>query len=258
MQLVEQDQLDLNADVSQYLSTFRIPATLSEPITLSHLLTHTAGFEDWSYASHARPPADLDPLGLFLSRSIPARLFPPGEASGYSNYGAALAGYLVALASGLGFEDYVETHILEPLGMSSTSFRQPLPPALAPQLATDYDASLAPGELEWDLARPADALSSTAADMARFMIALLQEGRLGTRRILKAETVATMQRRRFTNHPAVSGLTYGFQELNIAGQRILAQPGDMPYFTAALFLLPKHELGLFVADTIGEAPRELQ
>ena len=63
----------------------------------------------------------------------------------------------------------------------------------------------------------------TAADMARFMIAHLNGGRLGTTRILKAATVEAMQRRRFTNHPAVSGLTYGFQELSIAGQRVLAR-----------------------------------
>jgi hypothetical protein len=62
-----------------------------------------------------------------------------------------------------------------------------------------------------------------------------------------------MQQRRFTNHPAVSGLTYGFQELRIAGQRILAQPGDMLHFTAALFLLPGQDLGLFVAYNRGRA-----
>jgi CubicO group peptidase (beta-lactamase class C family) len=90
---------------------------------------------------------------------------------------------------------------------------------------------------------PAGALSSTAADMARFMTAHLNGGRQGTTRILSAETVEAMQRRSFTNHPAVSGLTYGFQELHIAGMRVLAQPGDMLHFTAGLFLLPEQKLG---------------
>ena len=89
--------------------------------------------------------------------------------------------------------------------------------------------------------------------MARFMIAHLNGGRLGMTRILRAETVEAMQRRRFINHPAVSGLTYGFQELHIAGQRVLAQPGDMLHFTAGLFLLPEQELGLFVAYNRGRA-----
>jgi CubicO group peptidase (beta-lactamase class C family) len=117
-----------------------------------------------------------------------------------------------------------------------------------------------PGAFKWELAAPAGALSSTAADMARFMIAHLNRGRQGTTRILKEETVEAMQRHRFSNHPAGSGLTYGFQELHIAGQRVLAQPGDMLHFTAAVFLLPEQELGLFVAydrSRAADAPMEL-
>jgi hypothetical protein len=144
--------------------------------------------------------------------------------------------------------------------MTSSSFRQPLSPSLAARLATGYGPSLAPGAFEWDLEGPAGALSSTAADMARFMIAHLGKGRLGAVHILREETAEAMQRRQFANHPAVSGLTYGFQELNLAGQRVLVQPGDMLYFTAALFLLPEQDLGLFVAYNRGrasEAPMEL-
>jgi len=260
MQLIEQGSLDLRADVNQYLSTFQIPPTYPEPITLAHLLTHTAGFEDRAFGFYARSPEGLLPLETFLAAHMPARIFPPGEVSAYSNYGAALAGHLVEQVSGLTFEDYVESHILAPLGMASSSFRQPLPPALGARLATGYRASLEPGAFEWDLAVPAGALSSTAFDMARFMIAHLQKGYLVTVRLLKPETVGAMQRHQFTNHPAVSGLTYGFQELRIAGQRILAQPGDMLHFTAALFLLPEHDLGLFVAYNRGratQAPLEL-
>jgi CubicO group peptidase (beta-lactamase class C family) len=260
MQLVERGLLDLHADVNRYLDAFQIPATYPKPVTLAHLLTHTAGFEDRGFGFYARSEADLVPLGPFLSARMPARIFAPGEVSAYSNYGAALAGYLVERVSGLSFEDYVEARVLAPLGMSSSSFRQPLPPALAARLATGYRTSLEPGAFEWDLAVPAGAFSSTAADMARFMSAHLDGGRQGTRRILRADTVEAMQRRRFTNHPAVSGLTYGFQELFIAGQRVLAQPGDMLHFTATLFLLPEQDLGLFVAYNRGRAagaPMEL-
>ncbi len=191
---------------------------------------------------------------------MPARIFPPGEVSAYSNYGASLAGYLVERVSGVPFEEYVETQILAPLDMADSSFRQPLPPALAARLATGYRASLQPGAFELDLAAPAGALSATATDMARFMIAHLQKGRLDTARILEERTAQAMQQRRFTNHPAVSGLTHGFQELDIAGQRVLAQPGDMLHFTSALFLLPEHDLGLYVAYNRGRAadvPMEL-
>ena len=254
MQLVEQGRLDLHADVNQYLTGLQIPPTFPEPITLAHLLTHTAGFEDWAFGHYARSPAGLTGLGTFLARHQPARIFPPGEVSAYSNYGAALAGHLVERASGATFETYVESHILAPLGMTSSSFRQPLPTDLANRLATGYRASLTPGAFEWDRAVPAGALVSSAADMARFLIAHLQRGRLGEVRILDQPTAEAMQRRALANHPAVSGLTYGWQELHIGGTRILAQPGDRLHFTAAVFLLPELDLGLFVAYNRGRAP----
>ncbi len=46
MQLVEQGKIDLDADVNEYLTDFRIPDTFPEPITMEHLMTHTPGFED--------------------------------------------------------------------------------------------------------------------------------------------------------------------------------------------------------------------
>ena len=260
MQQVEQGRLDLHADVNQYLAALQIPATYPNPVTLAHLLTHTGGFEDRGFGFYARTAKDLTPLGTFLASHMPARIFPPGEVSAYSNFGASLAGHLVERVSGVPFEDYVEAHILTPLGMTSSSFRQPLPPRLAPHLSTGYRASLETGDFEWDRAVPAGALSATAADMARFMIAQLQKGRLGTARILEERTAEAMQRRQYTNHPAVSGLTYGFQELRIGGQRVLVHPGDMLHFTAALFLFPEHDLGLFVTYNRGgaaDAPMEL-
>ncbi len=95
MQLVEQGKLELDRDVKPDLRDFRIPNTYPQPITLEHLLTHTAGFEDGSMGMIRRRPEDLEPLGVFLASKYPARVFPPGYVTVYSNYGTALAGYLV-------------------------------------------------------------------------------------------------------------------------------------------------------------------
>lgn len=65
MQLVEQGRIDLDADVNDYLTTFRVPDTHEEPITMANLLTHTAGFEDRWTGVQARTAADLVPLGDF-------------------------------------------------------------------------------------------------------------------------------------------------------------------------------------------------
>ncbi len=116
LQLVEQGKLDLNADVNTYLADFQIPATYPAPITLAHLLTHTAGFEDWQLGITVSSAGGLLPLGTYLAREMPARVSPPGTVTAYSNYGATLAGYIVERVSGQPFEQYMQQHILQPLG----------------------------------------------------------------------------------------------------------------------------------------------
>ncbi len=99
LQLVEQGKLDLDRDVNDYLD-FVIPPAFGAPITLRHLLTHTAGFEETAYPRFV-PPA---PLRQHLLR-IPERIYPPGTIPAYSNYGLHLAGYLVERASGQSIAD---------------------------------------------------------------------------------------------------------------------------------------------------------
>ncbi len=140
MQLVEQGKLDLNADVNRYLTAFKIPATYPEPITLAHLLTHTAGFEEHASngAIYAASAAHLQPLSTSLARTLPARIFPAGSRIAYSNYGAALAGHLVEQASGVPFEQYMDEHVMRPLDMRHSTFSQPLPSSLASVAAIGY------------------------------------------------------------------------------------------------------------------------
>ncbi|OLE29263.1 MAG: hypothetical protein AUG44_04995 [Actinobacteria bacterium 13_1_20CM_3_71_11] len=123
MQQVEAGRLDLNADVNRYLTAFKIPATYPQPVTLQALLNHTAGFEDRVIGTGARSAADVPPLGEYLATHMPARIRPPGRISAYSNYGAALAGYIVSVVSGEPYDAYVQRHILDPLGMATTPTR---------------------------------------------------------------------------------------------------------------------------------------
>src|SRR5574337_473035 len=79
MQLVERGKLDLNADLNTYLTRFKIPPTYPQPITMAHLMSHTAGFEDKSVGLFAHSPESLKPLGELLSTGLPARVLPPGQ-----------------------------------------------------------------------------------------------------------------------------------------------------------------------------------
>ena len=124
MQLVEQGRLDLDADVNTYLKAFKIPHTYPEPITLRHLITHTAGFENLNVQLFAPDAAHLLPLAGALQRYQPRRVRPPGVYSSYSNYGVALAGLIVEEVSGQSFDEYVEEHIFRPLNMLHSTFRE--------------------------------------------------------------------------------------------------------------------------------------
>ncbi len=104
MQLVEQGRLDLHADVNTYLKDLQIPPTFPKPITLAHLLTHTPGFEDNFSTLFVFTPDALLPLRDYLIRDLPERVYPPGEIIASSNYGTALAGYMIEQVSGMPYE----------------------------------------------------------------------------------------------------------------------------------------------------------
>jgi CubicO group peptidase (beta-lactamase class C family) len=254
MQLVEQGKLDLNADVNTYLGEVTIPATYTAPITLAHLLTHTAGFEDRQRGITVSSAASLVPLATYLAGAMPARIFPPGTVTAYSNYGATLAGYIVERVSHQPFAQYIQQHIFAPLDMHHSTFDQQLPPDMAAQLAVsynEYDGGYHAIPFEYFQIAPAGGLSATATDIAQFMIAQLQDGRLGDVRILQAATTQDMQRQHFTNDPRVNGMAYGFVEMTLNGQQLLMHSGTTndELFRNRLVLLPEHKVGLFVSYT---------
>jgi len=248
MQLVEAGQVDLHADVSQYLD-FELPRH-SEPITLAHLLTHTAGFEDHVQALFVTDEGDLLSLEEYVKNTRPELVYPPGEVGAYSNYGAALAGYIVQRVSGEPFETYVERHIFEPLGMTRSTFRQPLPPALDRDLAQGYgfaDGRFIPGEFEFISASAAGSMSTTAADMARFMLAHLPGGPEGAAPTLEQQTITRMQTTLWSPDPRVPGMGYGFILNERNGRRIAQHGGSTLLFHSGLYLFPEDNAGLFVS-----------
>jgi CubicO group peptidase (beta-lactamase class C family) len=247
MQLVEQEKLDLDHDISDYLD-FPVPKTYPEPITLRQLLTHTGGFEETLKNLFVAHQSDLKPLRTYLVNEMPARIFPPGKIPSYSNYGFTLAGYIVERVSGEQFESYIENHILKPLGMNNSTFDQPLSPQLAPQMSKGYlSASKKPRDFEWVQATPAGALTTTAADMTRFMLAFLQDGSVDGVSILKSETVRQMEKRQFEFHPMLPGLGITFMEYLTDPVRIIAHGGDTVYFHSDMILVPDAHLGYFLS-----------
>ncbi|GFE87032.1 serine hydrolase domain-containing protein [Steroidobacter agaridevorans] len=248
MQLVEQGKLDLDADVNGYLD-FEIPARDGQPITLRNILTHTPGFEERVKDLIIPEGAPFDPLDVYLKEWVPARIFAPGTTPAYSNYATSLAGYIVARTAGLSYDDYVDRHILQPLGMEHSTFRQPLPERLQPFMAKGY-ARASEGKakpFEVVVSAPAGSQASSGADMARFMIAHLQKGAFGDNRILKEETAEQMHATALTVLPRVDRMMLGFYEQNRNGRRIISHAGDTAWFHSDLFLFLDDNVGLFLS-----------
>jgi CubicO group peptidase (beta-lactamase class C family) len=260
MQAAERGLLDLDADVNRYLTDFQVPDTYPQPVTLAHLLTHTAGFEDRWIGIQTRDPDELEPLGRALADAMPRRVEAPGIVHSYSNYGTNLAGHLVEQVSGLSFDQFVEENILHPLGMDGTTFRQPLPEPLATNLATGYsyvDDELEAAPLIYAKMAPASAVTLTPIDMATFMIAHLHEGAYGDVRILEPATAQEMHRQQFTHHPDMPGMAYGFKERFINGLRVIGHGGDIHTFAGQMILIPEEDLGFFlVYNRFDDAFRE--
>ncbi len=250
MQLAEQGKLDLNADVNTYLD-FKIPSTFPEPITMKNLMTHTPGFEEFGVGLYAYNEDQLISLGDFLKTHIPARVFPPGEVGAYSNYGAALAGYIVERVSGMPFDEYVEKNIFQPLGMDHSTFRQPLPADLALDMSAGYsyiDGEYQQGSFELIPPYPAGSVSATADDMAKFMTAHLQNGIYSDARILSDATAQEMHSQLISYDSRLTdGMAHGFFRQQINGQLVLHHGGDTQFFHTGFYLLPDQNVGIFVS-----------
>lgn len=247
MQLVEQGKLDLDADVNGYLD-FRIPPRDGKPITLRNIMTHTPGFEERIKSLIIPEGQQFDALDVYLKAWVPTRIFAPGTTPAYSNYATAVAGYIVARVSGQSYDDYVDQHILAPLGMEHSTLRQPLPANLKEFMSKGYArASAPPKPFEMVVAAPAGSQSASGADMGKFMIAHLQKGAFGTGRILQEETAEKMHTTPLTILPRVDRMVLGFYEQNRNGRRIIAHAGDTAWFHTDLYLFIDDGVGLFIS-----------
>ncbi|GIJ23042.1 serine hydrolase domain-containing protein [Micromonospora lutea] len=257
LQLVQDGTLDLDTDVAEYLD-FAVPRRYPQAVTLRHLLTHTAGFEERIAGLIGTADTAVD-LRAALTNDPPEQIYEPGTVPAYSNYGNALAGYIVQRASGTRFEEYVSGNVLARAGMTSSSFDQPLPAHLRDRMSNGYErvgVPAAPFEIVGT--PPAGALSAPATDMARFMLAQLGE-RVGEAPLLDPATRELMQR------PALDAtslgtladgprMTLGYFEENRNGHRILGHGGDTRYFHSHLQLYPDDRTGIYLSlNSTGES-----
>jgi CubicO group peptidase (beta-lactamase class C family) len=269
MQQVEQGRLTLDDPINDHLpEALRIPDEgFAEPIRVRHLLTHSAGFEDSAFGHlFTRDPERILPAADYLVRYRVRRVRPPGSLAVYSNYGAALAGALVAHASGEAWEDYAEARILRPLGMASATFREPypaglaaarglpapMPPKLAARLAQGFELSA--GRLEartTEYVGPmasAGSVSASATDMATYMLALIDPERMERAGVLRAETALRMREPLHWNLEGLGPIRHGFLDYRLPGCKLaFGHDGGLTLAHARMIVCPDLGIGVFLA-----------
>jgi CubicO group peptidase (beta-lactamase class C family) len=264
MQLVAQGKIDLDRNVNDYLD-FKIEEKFGKPITMRHLMNHRAGFEEGLKDLLSHDPARSPTTERYLKDHPRPMLFAPGRVPGYSNYGVALAGYIVQRVSGEPFETYVDRHIFQPLGMRHSTFVQPLPKGFPGFLSKGYSvASQPPAPFEMVITAPAGSLTSTAADMARFMLAHLQQGSVDGARILDPATTARMHSPTETADPGFGVMAHGFFYGMQNGRKVIGHGGDTIVYHTEMNLLPDEGVGIFFTynsrgkdDAVYSARKEL-
>lgn len=255
LQLVERGGLDLHRDVNGYLTGFQLPSRHGT-ITLHHLLTHTAGFDERLIGVAARTAEELQPAARYLADSMPPTFVEPGRVISYSNHGFALIGLLVQEASRRPFADYVREQVFEPLGMrrsGSMTGQIPADLAVAYEFANGRHRPLSPDYLQIS---SAGSFFTTGSDMARFLIAQLRGGAYGGGRLLHEDTIARMHARQFTQTRDTSGWAYGLWEDARDGRRALLHNGGGKGYRALIYLLPEQDAGFFLAYNLADRHAE--
>lgn len=244
MQQVEQGNIDLDEDINTYLD-FEIESPFDKPITVRNLMTHTAGFEEVVRDLILTDPEKAPTLEAYLKAYVPPRIFAPGTTPAYSNYATALAGYIVSRVSGMSFEDYIQTNIFDRLDMDSSTFVQPLPAKYEGRMSSGYADGANPEAGEYELVPPgpAGSLASTASDMAKFMIAHLNEG--GP--LLEPATSKQMMTPQMDITPPLNTMALGFYKQDFNNLRSRGHGGDTMFFHSDLYLLLDEDVGLFVS-----------
>jgi CubicO group peptidase (beta-lactamase class C family) len=253
LQLVEQGKLDLQADLRLYLRDLERTVGFRKPVTLNHLMSHTAGFERRQIGENFADPSNIPPLSQSVVRAVPAQVREPGEAATYSNWGAALAGLIVERASGVRFEDYVDANIVQRLGMTSTTARQSL---VGFEGRQSQSYRLLDGRLErfnGQLSAPsAGGVSASPSDIGRLMQALLNGGATDKGRILGAETTELLFEPVFSPDPALPSIARGLMEQpRKTGPRLVGHTGTKATFHGAMMLAPERGVGIFVVYNTG-------
>ncbi len=249
MQLVEQGKIDLDADVNQYLD-FKIPPYQGKPITMRNLMTHTPGFEE-AIKGGIRFSGTVPPLSEVLKSSVAGTGLCAGHDAGLLQlrrrgrelYRRARLRHAVCR---LHRAQHIRATRHDPLLFPSA-------PCLRNSLLLWHrairNASVEPKPYELISIPGAGSLAISAADMAKFMIAHLNQGA----GLMKPETAQLMHDPSHVTLPGTDRMALGFYEMQLNGLSAIGHGGDLNYFHSDMWIYPTKNVGLFISmNSAGE------
>ena len=240
MQLVEQGKIDLDAPVTKYLPYFKLADDRYRQIKIRQMLSHTSGIPDVTDYHWDKPEYDAGALERFVrSFSNQKLIFNPGEKFAYSNAAYEMLGDVIAKVSGESFEDYVQHHILTPLGMKDSTLvvREANPQLLTTPHVEQGSKVVVSKIFPYNRAHsPSSTLYSSIEDMSRWAIANINHGELDGRRILKRETAELMTQPVAGALGMKEGMAWFIADLQ--GHRLVLHTGGDTGFESRLLLAP--------------------
>jgi CubicO group peptidase (beta-lactamase class C family)/D-alanyl-D-alanine dipeptidase len=251
MQLVEQGKLELDAPVSRVLPEFAPRNPYQVPITLRHLLSHRAGLVREPPVGHyfdPDPPALTD---VVKSLSGTTLIHQPGTRTKYSNAGVTVAGAMVERVRGEPFAKALGRMLLEPLGMSRSSF-EPAPALkrdMAHGLMWSYDGQAITTPTFLLGTGPASNLVSTVIDLGRFVSALFAGGRGTKGAVVAPETIRLMTEPQLGREGESPAFGLGFALSKLENERCIGHGGAVYGFATEVLAMPDAKLGAIVIAT---------
>lgn len=259
MQLREEGKLRLDDPVVQYLPWFRIkPAAPDDPpITIEQLLTHSSGMprEAGDHWISYNFPTEEQLKALMPDRQA---AYSPEVRRKYSNLAYSVAGMVIEAVSGEPWADYVTRHIYQPLGMTSSSVDRDVP-----GLAVPYGRRMPDGSREifpFVDARgmgSATGITSTVADMAKFVSAQFRSGPRGGNRILGTASLREMHRVRMMENTWTRGQGIGFSVNRINDRLYVGHGGGYPGNTTQTMIQLDDKVGVIVLTNTNDSDPEV-
>ncbi len=255
MQLREDGKLRLDDPVAKYLPWFRVKRAADDDpeITIEHLLTHSSGLprEAGSHWTTFDFPTTEELRGLMADRQAS---FSPDVRWKYSNLAFSVAGLVIEAVSGQRWADYVQQHIYQPLGMSSSSVD-----ADVAGLATGYNRLMPDNTrttnpfVDAKAMAAATGITSTVDDMAKFAAAQFRTGRRGGANILSSGSLREMHRVRVLESNWTQGNAIGFAVRREREKVYVSHGGSYPGYQTQTMLYPAGKVAVIVLTNANDA-----